>query len=82
MCEKKHLLKWPDFYIKLLIENKLIICALRNLHYQISREKLEPEPGFEPRTSGFLAQLVERRAKNPEVRGSYPGSGSSFSLEI
>ena len=23
--------------------------------YQISREKFEPEPGFEPRTCGFLA---------------------------
>ena len=32
--------------IKLLIENKLIICALENLHYKISREKFEPEPGF------------------------------------
>ena len=41
--------------IKLLIEDKLIICALGNLHYQISREKFEPEPGFQPRTSGFLA---------------------------
>ena len=35
--------------IKLLIENRL----LGNLHYEISREKFEPEPGFEPRTSGF-----------------------------
>ena len=61
--------------IKLLIENKLIICALGNLHYQILREKFEPEPGFEP-------QVGERRARNPEVRGSNPGSGSSFSLEI
>ena len=38
--------------IKLLIENNLIIFALGNLHYKISREKFEPEPGFEPRTSG------------------------------
>ena len=51
--------------IKLLIENELIICALGNLHYKISREKFEPEP-----------------ARNPEVRGSNPGSGSIFSLEI
>ena len=29
--------------IKLLSENKLIICAFRNIHYQISREKFEPE---------------------------------------
>ena len=30
-----------DIYIqiKLLIKNKLIICALGNLHYEISREK-------------------------------------------
>ena len=64
------------------------------LFYKISREKFEPEPGFEPRTSGFLArrswagmrtriaQVVERRARNPEVRGSNPGSGSNISLEI
>ena len=26
------------------------------LDYRISREKFEPEPGFEPRTSGFLAR--------------------------
>ena len=32
--------------IKLLIENKLLFCALGNLHYKISREKFEPEmPG-------------------------------------
>ena len=36
-------------FIKLLTENKLKICALGNLHYQISRQKFEPEPGFEPR---------------------------------
>ena len=66
--------------IKLLIENKLIICALGNLHYKISREKFEPEPGFEPRTR--IAEVAERRARNPEVRCSNPGSGSNFSLEI
>ena len=42
-----------DIQIKLLIENKLIIC-LGNLHYKVSREKFEPEPGFEPRISGFI----------------------------
>ena len=70
--------------IKLLIENKLIICALGNLHYKISREKFEPEPGFQLRTSGYprIAQVVEHRAKSPEVRVSNPGSGSNFSLEI
>ena len=45
--------------VKLLIENKLIICALGNLHYKISREKFEPKPGFEPWTSGFLAWALE-----------------------
>ena len=39
----------PQILFKLLIENKLIICAL-------SRGKIEQEPGFEPRTSGFLAR--------------------------
>ena len=29
-----------------------------------------------------IAQVAERRARNPEVRGSNPGSGSSFALEI
>ena len=48
--------------------------------YKISREKFEPEPGFEPRTR--IAQVVERRARNTEVRGSNPGSGSNVSLEI
>jgi hypothetical protein len=33
--------------IKLLSENKLIICAFVNLHYQISREQFVPEPGLE-----------------------------------
>ena len=67
---------WNVFQIKLLIETKPIVCLpWEILHYKISREKLEPEPGFEP-------QVAERRARNPEVRGSNPGSGSSFSLEI
>ena len=38
-----------DIQIKLLSENKLIICAFGNSHYHISREKFEPEPGFEHR---------------------------------
>ena len=46
-----------DYQIKLLIETKPIVCLpWEILHYKISREKLEPEPGFEPRTSGFLAR--------------------------
>ena len=73
-------------------------------NYKTSREKFEPELGFEPRTSGFLpgalslelswfscqlmfmrtriGQVVERRARNPEVQGSNPGSGSNVSLEV
>ena len=46
-----------DIQIKLLIENKLIICSLGNLHYRISREKFEPEPGFEPRKKFSLEIL-------------------------
>ena len=30
---------------------RAVANAALNLHYQISREKLEPEPGFEPRIS-------------------------------
>ena len=90
----------------------MCVCVLQQIEiitlYKISREKFEPEPGFEPRTSGFLArrsttwailflmparvqisllgtriaQVVERRVRNPEVRGSNPGSGSNSSLEI
>ena len=38
--------------IKFLIETKTIVSLpWENLHYKISREKLEPEPGFDPRTS-------------------------------
>ena len=33
-----------------------LVLLLFYYHYQILREKLEPEPGFEPRTSGFLAR--------------------------
>ena len=29
-----------------------------------------------------IAQVVERGARNPEIRGSNPDSGSNFSLEI
>ena len=42
--------------MRLLSEKKkLIICAFGNIHYQISREKFEPELGLEPRTSRSLA---------------------------
>jgi hypothetical protein len=42
---------------KLLSENNV-----GNLHYQISSEKFQPEPGFEPRSAPALYHL------------SYPGS--------
>ena len=35
--------------------NTICLHIIFTLHYKVSREKLEPEPGFEPRTSGFLA---------------------------
>ena len=111
---------WKSFsyltQIKLLIETKPIVCLpWEILHYKISREKLAPELGFEPRTSRFLAwrsatwailvlipahvqislliwawagmrtrivQVAERRARNPEVRGSNPGSGSFLSWDL
>ena len=40
--------------IKLLLEIKLIIRALGNLHYRISNEKFEHESEFEPRASAWL----------------------------
>ena len=68
--------------IKLLIEDKLKICALGKLHYQISREKFEPEPRLRAGMRTRIAQVVERRARNSEVRGSNPGSISNSSREI
>ena len=56
ILSKCELIQESDIQIKLLIENKFIICALGNLYYKISREKFEQEPGFETRTSGFLAR--------------------------
>ena len=58
---------------------KLIICAMKNYNLH-PREKFEPEPGFEPRTFRSLAQVVERQARDLEVRGLNRGPGSNFSL--
>ena len=44
--------------IKLLSENKLIIYAFVNLHYQILREKFEPEPGLELGAQAWRSILV------------------------
>ena len=51
-------MKFLNIYIqiRLLSENKLIIFVFANLHYQIAKEKFEPEPGFEPRASRSLAE--------------------------
>ena len=38
------------------IPSPAINIDTRYLNYQISREKFEPEPGFKPQTSGFLAR--------------------------
>ena len=35
---------------------RTICTTMGILYYKISREKFEPEPGFEPRTSGLLAR--------------------------
>ena len=45
------------FQIKLLSENKFIMCALGNWLYQISRKKFEPKPGFEPSEIRIPVQL-------------------------
>ena len=37
-------------------KNRNLNISVFVLRYKISREKFEPEPWFEPRTSGFLAQ--------------------------
>ena len=39
-------------------------------------------PDFMPGMRTRIAQVVERRARNMEVRGSNPSSGSNFSLVI
>ena len=64
-------------YVPLLRENKLIICAFGNLHYIIQEKNLNLIQATEP---GSL--MVERQARDLEVRVSSPGSGSNFSLEI
>ena len=73
--------------IKLLIETKPIVCLpWEILHYKISPGKsgicLNREIWTWAGMRTRIAQVAERQAKNPEVRGSNPGSGSSFSLEI
>ena len=65
-----------------------VISAYISDHYQISREKFEPEPGFEPRTFGFLARLsitwviLVLMPAHAQISLLNPGSGSNFSLEI
>ena len=46
-------------------------------NYQISREKYEPEPGFQPRTSGSLA-----RHSTTSYPGSHASSRSNLPLEM
>ena len=55
-----------DIQIKLLIETKPIVSLpWEILHYKISREKLEPEPGFEPRTSVSRGRFEHEVAWEP-----------------
>ena len=42
--------------VRMKLNTQLVYFKVGIFHYKISREKLEPEPGFEPRTSGFLAR--------------------------
>ena len=51
-----------------ITKTKLIICALGNLHYRISREQFVTK-------SGFQSKLTERQARDLEVRGLNLGSG-------
>ena len=44
-------------YYKIVSEIIINSSAVISLYYKISKEKFEPEPGFEPRTPGFLALL-------------------------
>ena len=39
--------------------------------YKISREKLEPEPGFEPRTSGVLVVMSENYSPASESANNH-----------
>ena len=66
---------------KLTSKYKPIVCALKNYNLN-AREKFEPGPGFESRTSRSLAQVIECQATDLEIRGSNPGTGSKFSLEF
>ena len=70
--------------IKLLNENKLIICALGNLHYEILREKFEPDPGFEPRNyvKGEVSSLVVNKMADSVMTAPPGKSGIRLKREI
>ena len=64
--------------IKLLTETKPIVSLpWEILHYKISREKLEPEPGFEPRTSGFPARRSATQEEDLNMNWHESQDGSS-----
>ena len=50
-----HFLYLAHYHLIDVFSFNFVISIVKN-HYKISREKFEPEPGFEPRTSGFLAR--------------------------
>ena len=65
------ILSTPNFLVKLFSENSLFVpCKIFNIRFQEKNFNLSRD------------QLVERQARDPMVRDSNPGSGSSFSLEI
>ena len=63
------------------------VCALKNLQFRfqeknliLNRDSNLGSPG--PAVSQMHTCKKERQASNLEIRGSNPGSGSNFSLEI
>ena len=60
-----------------IIELKVSILQTNGLQIRFSREKFEPGLGYESRISRSLAWC---QARDLEIRGSNPGSGSNFLL--
>ena len=73
-----------EFFVVLYYVTSSILRLLILNHYRISRKKFEPEPGIEHRTSNLqicFKRIIERQARDLEVRGSNSSSGSDFSLK-
>ena len=59
--------------IKLLSGNKLLIWGFGNLHYQISREKFEPEPGLWMSEVRIPIQVQIFLLKSDNINGVFHG---------